>query len=69
MIIELDGEQHFEYISCWHDNENSYIEQHESDVYKMKKANEKGYSVIRLLTKDVREDKNNWENIQFDKIV
>jgi len=68
LIIELDGEQHFKYISCWHDNENSYIEQQDSDVYKMKKANEKGYSVIRLLTKDVREDKNNWENILFAAI-
>ena len=27
----------------------------------MKKANENGYSVIRLLTKDVRKDINNWE--------
>ena len=34
----------------------------------MKKANEKGYSVIRLLTKDVREDKNNWENNLFAAI-
>ena len=61
LIIELDGEQHFKNVKHWKGDENSYIEQQDSDVYKMKKANEKGYSVIRLLTKDVRKDKNNWE--------
>lgn len=56
IIIELDGEQHFKQVSNWKSPE---IVQ-ERDIYKMKCANENGYSVIRLLQDDVWNDKYNW---------
>lgn len=56
IIIELDGEQHFKQVSNWKSPE---IVQ-ENDLYKMKCANENGYSVIRLLQDDVFKDKYNW---------
>ena len=63
LIIELDGRQHFEYVGRFHQNDTEgFKKQQDIDIYKMTKANENGYSVIRLLTKDVRGDKNNWEN-------
>ena len=34
----------------------------------MKKANENGYSIIRILQNDVFSDKNNWENKLIDAI-
>lgn len=33
-----------------------------NDKYKMKLANENGYSVIRIFQVDVWNDKNDWEN-------
>lgn len=63
LIIELDGRQHFEYVSHFHrENLLGHTTQQESDIYKMEKANENDYSIIRLLTEDVRDEKNNWEN-------
>ena len=57
LLIELDGRQHFEKVLNWNDPEKIQ----ENDVYKMKQANKNGYTVIRLLQKDVWYDKNNWE--------
>jgi very-short-patch-repair endonuclease len=56
IIIELDGEQHFIQVSNW----SSPEEQLKNDLYKMKCANENGYSVIRILQEDVWNDKYNW---------
>jgi len=58
IIIELDGKQHFYPVWNW----NSPEKTQENDKYKMKCANEQGYSVIRLLQDDVFFDKNNWKN-------
>jgi very-short-patch-repair endonuclease len=68
IIIEQDGPQHFKQISNWQSPELTKI----NDIYKMKCANENGYSVIRLLQKDIWHDRYDWlqellENI--DKIV
>jgi hypothetical protein len=65
IIIELDGLQHFVQVSNWNSPEN--IQQR--DKYKMKQANDNGYSVIRILQEDVYHDKYNWlvelkENIE-----
>jgi len=62
IIIELDGVQHFEYTPHFHRNgkEDLYYQQ-QIDCFKMKKANENGYSVIRLLQKDVWDNKHNWK--------
>jgi hypothetical protein len=56
IIIELDGLQHFVQVSNWNSPEN--IQQR--DKYKMKQANDNGYSVIRILQEDVYYDKYNW---------
>jgi len=58
LLIELDGPQHFEQISNWM---NPILTTH-NDKYKMKCANENGYSVIRLLQTDVWTDNNDWKN-------
>jgi len=56
IIIELDGPQHFRQISNWSTPE----EQFENDIYKVKCANENGYSVIRILQEDVFFDNYDW---------
>jgi very-short-patch-repair endonuclease len=68
IIVELDGEQHFEQIGSWKSPE----ETRKNDLYKMKCANENGFSLIRILQKDVYKNKYDWikelcENIE--KIV
>ena len=57
IIIELDGQQHFTQVRNWASPE----EQQSRDLYKMKKANENGYTVIRLLQEDVWNDTGNWQ--------
>jgi very-short-patch-repair endonuclease len=56
IIIELDGKQHFEQISNWFSPE----ETRKNDLYKMKCANENGFSVIRILQNDVYYNKYDW---------
>jgi very-short-patch-repair endonuclease len=56
IIIELDGDQHFRQVWNWKSPEESL----KRDLYKMDKANENGYTVIRLYQEDVLKDKNNW---------
>lgn len=73
IIIELDGKQHFEQIGKWLSPE----ETRKNDLYKTKCANEKGFSIIRILQKDVYKDKYNWlnelceniEKITIDNVV
>lgn len=56
IIIELDGRQHFEQVSNW----NSFEQNHEKDVLKMKLANNNEISMIRILQEDVFYDKYDW---------
>jgi len=56
IIIELDGPQHFEQVSNWQAPEETHL----NDVYKMKCANDNGYSVIRLLQTNVFYDTYDW---------
>jgi len=56
IIIELDGLQHFEQVSNW----DNPIKVQERDKYKMKQANDNGYSVIRILQEDVFYDTYKW---------
>lgn len=58
IIVELDGKQHFEQIGNWLSPE----ETRKNDIFKMKCANENGFSVIRILQKDVFKDKYDWLN-------
>ena len=68
IIVEQDGPQHFKQIGKWQTPELTKI----NDIYKMKCANENGYSIIRILQKDIWHDRYDWlqeliENI--NKIV
>lgn len=68
IIIELDGKQHFEQISNW----LSPKETRKTDLHKIKCANENGFSMIRLLQKDVWLDKYDWLQeikLAIEKIV
>jgi hypothetical protein len=65
LIIELDGEQHFQYIKSWNNDIKIQIA---SDVYKMFRVNSRNISVIRLLTSDVYQNKNNWKETLLDVI-
>jgi hypothetical protein len=56
IIIELDGKQHFKQVNNWCKPE----ETQKRDKYKMRKANDNGYSIIRILQFDVYHDKYNW---------
>lgn len=58
IIIEMDGEQHFKQISNWTSPEI----QIEKDKYKMKCANDNGFSVIRLPQIDISKDKYDWSD-------
>lgn len=64
IIVELDGAQHFKQISNWQKPEITQ----ECDIYKMKKAIENNYSVIRLLQNDVFYDKIDWKNLLIKNI-
>jgi very-short-patch-repair endonuclease len=57
LMIELDGNQHFVQVSNW----KSPMETQLIDEMKMKLANEKGISVVRIYQPDVWNDTNNWE--------
>jgi very-short-patch-repair endonuclease len=56
IIIELDGPQHFYQIQNWLDVETAQ----QRDVYKMKKALEKNFTIIRILQEDVWKNQENW---------
>jgi very-short-patch-repair endonuclease len=56
VIIELDGKQHFEQIGNWLSPE----ETRKTDLFKMKCANQNGFSIIRILQKDVYNNKYIW---------
>lgn len=64
LIIELDGIQHFKQVRNWQTPE----EIQKTDKYKMKLANDNGYSVIRIFQEDVWFDKNDWKTKLIDAI-
>ena len=57
IIIELDGQQHFEQVSNW----KSPKDTQDRDMYKMQCANLHGYTVVRILQLDVWHNRNNWK--------
>jgi len=59
-IVEMDGPQHFSQVANWRSPEL----QHQQDLYKMKCANENGYSVIRVLQKDVADESFDFEHLK-----
>lgn len=58
IIIELDGIQHFTQVSNWETPEDQLIR----DVYKMNKARESGYHVIRIFQEDVLNNRQKWKS-------
>ena len=58
ILVELDGRQHFEQLYNWDSPEKI----RENDKYKMFKANENGYTIVRLLWDDVYYNKKDWKN-------
>jgi very-short-patch-repair endonuclease len=64
IIIELDGNQHIKQVSNW----NSPQEIQKRDLYKMKCANDNGFSVIRILQEDVFKNKYEWLNELINNI-
>ena len=68
IIVEVDGPQHMKQIGNWQSPELTKV----NDLYKMKCANDNGYSIIRILQKDIWHNRYDWlqeltNNI--DKIV
>jgi len=57
IIIELDGEQHFQQVANW----RSPIEENINDIYKNQLANECGYHMIRIYQPWVWKDTNDWK--------
>nr|WNL49975.1 restriction endonuclease [Marseillevirus sp.] len=64
IIIELDGRQHYEQVVNWQSPELTQ----KSDRYKEEQANKNGYSVLRILQKDVWEDKIDWKKLLLEYI-
>jgi very-short-patch-repair endonuclease len=64
IIIELDGPQHFKQIASWLSPEETFT----IDLYKMDCANKNGFCVIRILQKDVFNDKYDWLGELINKI-
>jgi Protein of unknown function (DUF559) len=61
LIIEVDGPQHFYQIANWTNPKETM----KNDFYKMECAISNGYTVIRILQKDVWNDVNDWkENLE-----
>jgi very-short-patch-repair endonuclease len=64
IIIELDGGQHFNQVVNWYSPEII----NERDRYKMKCANENGFSVIRIVQEDVWDNKYEWKKEILENI-
>ena len=65
IIIELDGKHHFKDIISWN---STLKETHKNDIYKMKCANDNGYSVVRIFQPDVWNDLYDWLTELIDNI-
>jgi very-short-patch-repair endonuclease len=68
IIIELDGCQHFKQVKNW----DTPISIQERDKYKMKKANENKYSIIRITQEYVVKKNSKWlEELKanIDKVI
>lgn len=57
-IISLDGDQHFKDMKHWNSNFQNQVK---TDNYKMQKAIDNGYNIIRIYQPYVYKNKNNWK--------
>ena len=58
IIVEVDGDQHWKQVAKWKTPEHNRVR----DIYKMKCANDNGFSVIRIIQEDIYKNKYNWLN-------
>ena len=58
IIVEIDGEHHWKQVAKWKTPEHNRIR----DLYKMKCANENGFSIIRIIQEDIFKNKYDWLN-------
>nr|WRK65396.1 putative endonuclease [Marseillevirus futianmevirus] len=63
-IIEVDGRQHYEQVSNWQSPEVTQ----KNDRYKEEQAIKNGYSVLRVLQKDIWEDRMDWKKLLLENI-
>ena len=59
LLIELDGNQHFFQVMNWKSPEDNYL----TDIYKMKKAIENMYSIIRIRQHDFKYQNFDWKSL------
>ena len=64
VLIELDGGQHFIQVKNWQTPEYTQV----NDKYKMTKAVENGYSVIRITWDVVHKDKSIWLDLLLQMV-
>jgi very-short-patch-repair endonuclease len=64
LIIEIDGDQHFQQVSNWGNFEDTI----ENDIQKMKVALENGYSILRIYQPDIWLDKIDWKRCINDNL-
>ena len=60
-IIELDGAQHFRQVSNWQKPDESM----QRDIFKMRKAIDVGYKIIRIFQEDVYNNNKEWLDIHL----
>lgn len=63
-IIELDGPQHYKQVMNWQSPELAQ----KNDRYKEECATKNGYSVLRILQEDVRNDRIDWKKLLLEHI-
>jgi hypothetical protein len=69
IIIECDGDQHYEYNPYFHNNCRENLEsQIKRDIYKMNKAWDNDVSIIRILQDEVWYDRIDWKKELTDAI-
>ncbi len=65
LIIEIDGDQHFKDMPNWY---STKVEVLENDIFKMKKAIENGYRIVRLLQTEIWDNKYDWKKVLNENI-
>lgn len=65
LIIEIDGPQHFIDMKCWYSNREDVQKR---DLYKMDKALENGYSILRIYQPDIYSESINWKQKIIDTV-
>lgn len=54
-LIEVDGQQHFQYTKMWHKTDMSFFSQCERDVRKSNFALSTGYRLLRISYADIKD--------------